>query len=168
MEEVPNGQNTFIPKVSINVAEERKKPRLEAILFSEYATRTDKGTYVFGGCFNRLLFSKAEKRVTSKIYLYVQTGETRGSHLQIAVFSPNDELLMAIQFDLERHEYLPEYPAQLQILQLIQFPVAVEGNYWFDVSCDGNSLGGQVLIVEFEKEEVHEDEHKSGDTQEHG
>lgn len=168
MEEVPIGQNTFIPKVSINVAEERKKPRLEAMLFVEYATRTDKGTYIFAGGFSRLFFSKAEKRVTSKFYLYVQTGETRCGDLQIAIFNPNDELHLAIKFDIKEHEFSPKYPVQIHLLQIIQFPVPVEGNYWFDVSCDGKSLGGQALIVEFEKEEeAQKDEHESGVTQKH-
>lgn len=75
---------------------------------------------------------------------------------------------MAIKFDLEEHEYVSQYPLQIQLLQLVQFPVPIEGNYWFDVSCDGVSLGGQVLIVEFEKEEAEKDEHKIGDTEEHG
>jgi hypothetical protein len=164
MEEGAKEQGTFIPKVSINVAEERKKPRLVAILFCEYATQTATETPVFAGCFDRLYFSKGEAKVTSLFYLYVQTGETRQGDLQIAIFSPNDELHMAISFDMgEGREYSPGYPVQAKVLQKIRFPVPFEGNYWFDVSCNGQSLGGRALIIEFEKEEAKEDER--GDTE---
>jgi hypothetical protein len=161
-------QSTFIPKVSINVDEERKRPRLEAILFCEYASKSTTETPVFAGCFDRLYFSKEEAKVTSNFYLYVQTGETRRGDLQIAIFSPNDELHFAIAFDMgDEQEYLPKYPAQAKVLQRIRFPVPVEGNYWFDVSNNGKSLGGRALIIEFEKEEVEKDEHESGHTEEH-
>ena len=144
-----------------------KRPRLEALLFAEYATRTDKGLYVLSGCFGRLAFSKDEKRVTSKFYLYVQAGETRRGDFQIAIFNPNDEIHLAIKFEIEEQEHLPKYPVQIHLLQIVQFPVPIEGNYWFDVSCDGHSLGGAALIIEFEKAEE-KDEHESGDAQEHG
>lgn len=153
-------ENTFVPKVTINVAEERKKPRLEAILFCEYASKTTTDTPVFAGCFDRLFFSKGKERVTSSFYLYVQTGETRSGDLQIAIFSPDDKLHLAISFDMgEGREYLPDYPVQAKVLQRIQFPVPIEGNYWFDVSCNGESLGGRALIIEFEKEGAEKNEH---------
>lgn len=151
-------QNTFVPKVTIDVAAERRRPRLEALLFAEYATKSEGGLYHLSGCFNRLLFSKGEKRITNRFYLYVQTGETRDGEFQVAVFSPGNELLLAMSFEIETAEYSPKYPTQFHLLHRVQFPVPVEGNYWFDVSYRGESLGGAPLIIDFKDEELVEDE----------
>lgn len=158
MTEESSDRNTFIPKVTIDVAAERKRPRLESILFAEHASITEGGLYNLSGCFTRLLFDKNEKRITNKFYLYVQAGEAGSGEVQVAVFNPEDRLHWAMSVDVETAEYVPKYPVQLHLLQYIQFPVPIEGNYWFDVSYNGMSLGGTVLIVEFNSEEAGGDE----------
>lgn len=160
MEDGLSEQKPFVPQISIVASEELKKPRLEAILFCEYASRTDKGTLVLGSCFDRFLFEKDENKVTTPFYLLVKTGETTQGELQIAIIDPNNTVILAFSLSVGEKEFLPDYPASVQFLERIQFPVPVEGNYWIDVSYQGKSLGGTPLIVEFDKEEVKQHEHK--------
>lgn len=153
-------QQPYIPKVNIVASEEVKKPRLSAILFCEYAARTDRDTYLLAGCFERFLFNKDERKVTSHFFLYVSTSETKDGVFQVAVVSPDENIILAYSYELGSEGLIPGIPASVHFLERVQFPVPVEGIYWIDVSFNGESLGGAPLIVEFEKEKAEEDEHK--------
>lgn len=153
-------EQPFAPKVNVIGSEEVKKPRLGAILFCEYAALTEKGTYLFAGCFERFIFKKDEPRVTSQFYIYVRASQTREGDFQVAIIDPNDTTILAFSYDLDSTGLIPNLPASIHFVQRIKFPVAVEGAYWVDVSFKGESLGGAPLLVEFEKEEASEDEHK--------
>lgn len=154
-------EQSFVPTVNVIGSEEVKKPRLGAILFCEYATLTEKNTYVFAGCFERFVFSKDEPKVTSNFFLYVRASQTRGGDFQVAIIDPNDKTIMAFNYNLDSAGLIPNLPASVHFLQRIKFPVAVEGTYWVDVSFKGESLGGAPLLVDFQKEEASEDEHKA-------
>lgn len=154
-------EQPFVPTVNVIGSEEVKKPRLGAILFCEYATITEKGTYVFAGCFERFVFGKDEPKVTSNFFLYVRASQTREGDFQVAIIDPNDTTIMAFKYDLDSAGLIPNLPASIHFVQRIKFPVAVEGTYWVDVSFKGESLGGAPLLVEFQKEEASEDERKS-------
>jgi hypothetical protein len=153
-------EQPFVPTINVKGSEEVKKPRLGAILFCEYATMTEKGTYVFAGCFERFVFGKDEPKVTSNFFLYVRASETREGDFQVAIIDPNDTPIMAFKYDIESSGFMLNVPASVHFAQRIKFPVAVEGTYWVDVSFNGESLGGAPLLVEFTKEEASEDEHK--------
>lgn len=153
-------QHSFVPQVNISASEEVKKPRLGAVLFCEYATLTEKGTYVLAGCFERLLFAKDDQRITSSFFLYVKTGETKNGEFQVTIIDPNDKIISAFSYEVDAKSLIPGIPASLHFLKRIQFHVPVEGVYWFNVSFSGESLGGAPLMIEFSKEEA-EDEHTS-------
>ena len=154
-------QQTIAPKVNIVASEEVKKPRLGAILFCEYAARTDKDTYLLAGCFERFLFSKDDPKVTTPFYLYVRTTETKDGDFQVAIIDPNDKVILAFSYEVASKRVIPGIPASIHFLERIRIPVPVEGIYWVDVSFNGETLGGAPLIVDFSKEKVEEDERKS-------
>jgi hypothetical protein len=154
-------QQPYVPKVNIVASEEAKKPQLGAILFCEYAVRTDKDTYVFANCFERFLFSKDEPKVTSNFFLYVKANQTREGDFQVAIIDPNDSILLAFSYELDSTGLIANLPASVHFLQRVKFAVTVEGVYWVDVSFKGESLGGAPLLVDFQKEEASEDERKS-------
>jgi hypothetical protein len=154
-------QQPYVPKVSVVASEEVKKPRLGAILFCEYAARTEKDTYLLAGCFERFVFKKDEPKFTSNFFLYVRASQTREGDFQVAIIDPSDRILLAYTYDLDSAGLIPDVPASIHFLQRLKFPVAVEGVYWVDVSFNGESLGGAPLLVEFQKEEASEDERKS-------
>jgi hypothetical protein len=153
-------QQPYVPKVSVTASEEVKKPRLGAILFCEYAARTEKDTYLLAGCFERFVFRKDEPKVTSNFFIYVRASQTREGDFQVAIIDPNDKILLAYTYHLDSAGLIPDLPASIHFLQRLKFPVAVEGIYWVDVSFNGESLGGAPLLIDFQKEEASEDERK--------
>jgi hypothetical protein len=154
-------EQPFVPKVNVIGSEEVKKPRLGAILFCEYAAITEKGTYLFAGCFERFAFTKDEPKVTSHFFLYVRASQTREGDFQVAIIDPNDTTILAFSYDLTSAGLLPDLPASVHFIQKVKFPVKTEGTYWVDVSFKGESLGGAPLLVDFQKEEASEDGSKS-------
>ncbi len=148
----------FVPTINIKASEAIKKPRLEAILFCDYVTRTNDGKLILAGSFDRVVFGHDEEKVTMSFFLFVRTAETTKGRLQIAIINPNEEVILAFGFDTELHPFDPKWPAQVNFIQQLQFPALVEGLYWFDVSYLGEPLGGAALIIEHQKQEEVKDE----------
>lgn len=163
-----SGRQDFIPKINILASEALKKPRLEAILFCDYANRTQEGKLMLVGCFERIIFSQEEQKVSMPFFLFFRTAETTDGFLQVSIIAPNEKIVLAFQFDTSKLKFAPDAPANVDFLQQIQFPAPHEGFYWFDVAYKGESLGGAPLAIEFRTEETNEDERKAGDIeQEH-
>lgn len=156
-----SSEESFVPKITIVASEARKKPRLEVILACDYANRTLDGKLMVVGCFDRILFSPEEEKISVPFFLLVRTSETNQGHLQISIIDPNETVVLAFQFDTSKIQFQPDKPAVVEFLQPLRFPMPFEGYYWIDVSYLGESLGGMPLAAEVRKPEVEKDEHKT-------
>lgn len=131
----------------IDVVKERKKPRLEALLFCHYASLDKKDKGIFVGCFDRL-FVNPETKQTGTFNILVRIGEARKGRIVISLISPSNVLLGNIYADANI-DRAPDEPVHIQVLETIGFQADEEGVYWIDVSYNGKSLGGTSLTVKF-------------------
>lgn len=161
---VATTRQDFIPEVNIKASEARKKPRLEAILFCDYANRLHDGKLILSGCFDRIIFSAEEDKISIPFFLFIRTMEATEGFVQVSLIDPNETIVLAFQLEVGKLEFMPDMPAQVDFLQRLQFPVPYEGYYWFDVSYNGESIGGSALAIEYRKPEVKKDEHEAGST----
>jgi hypothetical protein len=139
-----------IPEVNIDVAQEAKKPRLEALLFCDYVAITTEQKAVLGGVFDKF-YIQPENRMVA-LFLYVRTSETRGP-VQLNVFGPDNKLGMT--GTLNHSGELPEEGDKLlhvQIAMDMRFEAKMEGLYWFEILYNGQSLGGNCFRVIMRKE----------------
>lgn len=154
-------QSSFVPKNTTNPSESLQKPRLEAILFCDYATRTIDGKYILGGIFERFVFTHKEEKVTHYFYLFLRFGQTTNGQIQVALYDPNGEIISAVAFEVSPAQFAGNYPPQINFLDKVRFSTPVEGVYWFDISYQGESLGGAPMIIDFLEPEADKDEHES-------
>jgi hypothetical protein len=137
----------YQPKIDAEA--ERKKPRLVAILFCMYYSSDKEARNNILGCFDRIYADPATKQ-TGQFILVVRTSETREKGIVISVLDPANKAIAAVVFDAP--EPLPsDKPMHLQYAGPINFTATTSGPYWFDVSYQGKSIGGESLIVEFGK-----------------
>ena len=139
---------------SIDVAAERKKPRLLSLLFCDFANSTHDKKVNLLGVFDRI-FVHPETKQTPVFTLYVRTAETVGERLTVTLFNPAGKPGLGFQFGGEEQTYTPNLPAQIQLVIGLQFKAETEGPYWFDISYKGVSLGGAGLVVEHRAVEAH-------------
>lgn len=154
-------QSSFVPKDTTNPSESLRKPRLEAMLFCDYATQTIDGKYILGGIFERFVFTHEEEKVTHYFYLFLRLGQTTDGQIQVAFYDPIGKIISAVAFEVSPAQFVGNYPPQINFLDKVRFSTPVEGVYWFDISYQGESLGGAPLIVDFMKPEAEKDEHES-------
>ena len=118
------------------------------------------------GSFERFTFSPIEARVTPPFQVFIRTSQTREGRFQTTVLDPNGKIVLGLAFSVNKTSFSEDMPATVDFLDRIQIPVPIEGTYWFDVSFNGESLGGAPLVVVFEKhEEVRDEPSKTGDAQ---
>lgn len=139
----------FQPK--IDAAAERKTPRLVAILFCMYFSTDTESRPNLLGCFDRIFADPATKQ-TGQFILVVRTYETREKGVVISVLNPENKIVAAVIFD-EPMQLPIDRPMHMQYSGPINFAADTAGPYWFDVSYQGKSIGGESLIVEFRKPE---------------
>ncbi len=138
--------------MNIDVAQVLSKPRLEGVLFAEYANQTaDKKTNL-SGIFERLRVFRSTKQ-SGSFFIFVRTAETNRGPLQIALIDPSGKVIIGFGFDLSDQTAEGKYPAMIQFLDRVAFTVTTEGTYWLDVAYNGQSLGGAPLIIEWKPEE---------------
>ncbi len=66
------------------------------------------------------------------------------------VFAPDGIPMMGVDFtNFDASILSPNLPAHVQSTVSIQFPVTMEGVYWFNVFYKGKSLGGGDLVIEY-------------------
>lgn len=141
-----------------DVAQERKKPHLVALLFCHLFSLDADGRSNLSGCFDRLFVDPKTKQ-TGQFILFVRTYETRESGLTVTFLNPKNKAVAAIIFD--KPQDLPtDRPMHVQSYGPVSFAVQSEGVYWVDVSYQGKTLGGESLTVEFRKPEGKQSEHK--------
>lgn len=137
-----------IPVVDVDVAEERKKPRLLALLFCDYAnfTKDDKVNLV--GIFDRI-YVDPEQKLTPRFIMFVRAAEITEGFVN-TVFAPNDTpAIQAITTIDSKVKFSEHLPRQVQSLISLQFGITIPGVYWFDISYEGKSLGGAALTIEY-------------------
>lgn len=141
--------------VSINVAEERKKPRLLSILFCDYVNQTKEGKVNLLGTFDRVFVDKGAS--TPKFVIFLRMAETLDAELKLTIISPKGKAVAALVFGGDAERKNPDYQ-QMQLMAPMQFPVTEHGLYWFDLSYKDQSLGGVGLSVEPRPPEPESDE----------
>jgi len=138
----------FEPEVYIDVVQERERPRLVATLFFDFSNQTVEGKHNLIGVFDRIFVSSDRKR-THSIGIYIKTAYTFDGQVQVAIFSPSNKPTGGFAFASATKEHDGKPLTQMQILGTVEFDTPEPGDYWFDVSYKGQSLGGVKLVVEF-------------------
>jgi hypothetical protein len=134
-----------------DIAEERKKPHLVALLFCHFYNMDVEGRSNISGCFDRIFVDPAKKQ-TGQFTILIRTYETRKEGLTVTISDPKNKVVAAILFDPP--EKLPtDKPMHVQAFGPINFNVRSEGVYWVDVSYQDKSLGGDSLTIEYRKQD---------------
>jgi hypothetical protein len=142
-----------ISVVDIDVAEERLRPRLLALLFCDFASFTKDEKVNLLGVFDRV-FVDPEERQSPTFIMYVRVAEALEG-LTHTIFGPTNQpvLQAVIGPPAQVKERVCNRPQQVQALIALQFKAEIEGVFWFDISYRGKSLGGAGLVVEYRKTE---------------
>ena len=147
--------NRKVPKVGrlkidipADVTVEREKSRLVAILFFDFANQTDTRKLNLNGVFDRLFVDLKEKK-TVPFGVLVRTAKTLDFPVQVAILAPNGTIAGGFVFSVKSEEIGNQKPDMIQFVGNVQFIAPVEGDYWFDVSFKGKSIGGCPLKIEF-------------------
>jgi hypothetical protein len=138
---------------TVDIEQERKKPRLLAILFCDYLnfTKDDKANLI--GIFDRV-YVHPEHKMTPQFVLFLRSVETRDEPLKVRVFNPDGKFEVEVAFDkFNASIFSTELPAHVQSTVRIQFQVSKAGVYWFDVLYQGESIGGAGLVIEYREVE---------------
>lgn len=146
------------------------RPRLEALLFCDWANETAEHKHNLIGSFDHV-YVDAEERMTPAFWIYVKVGLIQPDVLTLHVYDPTGTLSVDASFTLH------DVPAvgddmkvqgdtttfkKVQIVNRIQFRALMEGEYWFDVSFKGERLGGAPLSIEYRSLAI-EKEHEGTD-----
>lgn len=131
--------------VSINVDDERKKPRLLSILFCDYVNQTKEGKVNLLGSFDRIFVDKGA--ATPKFIIFLRTAETLDGELKLTIISPKKKAVAAMVFGGDAERKSLDYQ-QMQLIAPMRFQVMEHGLYWLDLSYKDQSLGGVGLLVE--------------------
>src|SRR5450432_3853051 len=144
-------QPTIALGVNFELAAERRKPRLLALLFCDFTNMTKDDKPNLLGVFDRI-YVDAEKRMTPPFAVFARVAEVIDG-FDITVFGPDD--LPAIQVKSVPGAGFNEegLPRQIQTALMFRFEVHKEGTFWFDISYKGVSLGGAGLPIQYRKTE---------------
>lgn len=142
-EEATTSVQLIPPNIDAEI--ERKKPRLEVLLFCHYASLDKKEKGVFVGCFDRL-FVNPETKQSGTFAIVARLGEARKGRIVISILNPANVLIGNIFADVDVDRPLDE-PTHVQVVETISFEAKEPGVYWIDVSYNGESLGGTSLTV---------------------
>lgn len=145
----------YVPTVDIDVAQALAKPRLEGILFAEYANQTGDTKTNLSGIFERLFIDPKTKK-SGNFFLFVRTAETHEGVVEIILVDPKSKARLGIKFD-GRNFAVAEpnpYPRLMQFLDRVSFEATIEGTYWVHVTYEGETLGGAPLSVEWKTKEA--------------
>lgn len=132
-----------------DVAQERKKPHLVALLFCHFFSIDADGRSNASGCFDRIFVDPATKQ-TGLFTIVVRTYETREGGLTVTFLNPKNKAVAAMIFDTPG-EVPRDKPMHIQAYGPVSFSVQTEGVYWVDVSYKGKTLGGESLTIEYRK-----------------
>lgn len=72
--------------------------------------------------------------------------------VKIVIISPENKIVGNLEYELPRKSAPvteKQKPVMMQVMLQVQFAAPLEGGYWFDVSFEGQSLGGAPLTVAY-------------------
>ena len=145
-----------VPTVDIDaLIRKRKDPRLEAIVFADYAVVGRDGKTTVAAIFDRV-FADPEKRKTGRFFLYIKTAETMDAPVGITISDPKGRLVATATGSVDSSAFEGEPPTGVAMIvpfSLRLGPQGIDGPYWFEVFYKEQSLGGSVLNVAFRKQE---------------
>lgn len=137
--------------VNIEVSKEREKPRLLALLFCDFASFTKDDKVNLLGIFDRIFVDSDEKR-TPRFAVFTRVAEVTG--FTTTIFDPDGMPSVQAETKIQADVKFTEgYPRQMQTLTAMQFEIRKPGVYWFDISFEGESLGGAGLAIEYRQTE---------------
>ena|SRR5688572_8221958 len=142
---------TVATSVKLNVAEEKKKPRLLALLFCDFTSLTKDDKPNLLGVFDRIYIDRNNPH-TPPFAVFVRVAEAI-EPFQMTMFGPDDLPAFQIKSVPSQVEYTEGLPRQIQTAFVVKFEVKAEGVFWFDVSYQGNSLGGAGLHIQYREVE---------------
>ena len=137
---------------NIVVAEERKRPRLLGLIFCDFASTTKDDKPNLLGVFDSIVVDR-ERRITPPFVVYIRVAELADTFVT-TVFNPDEVPVVQFRSVIAPVDSTsPSLPRQAQTLLPIQISdIRKEGVYWFDVSYQGNSIGGAGLPIHYKKE----------------
>jgi hypothetical protein len=126
----------------------RKAPRLLALLFCDYVNSTNDGKVNLLGAFDRIMVHP-EKRLSPPFIVFARAAEAIKSPLWLTILDPDNQPQAEVRFDPPQMpaDRDPGLPNQIQFMLQMGMKFAKNGTYWFDVSYEGESLGGAGLVV---------------------
>lgn len=146
---------TAIPTVNIDVAQERDRPRIEALLFADYAAITTSGKPDVCGIFGRIL-ADPETKNTGLFYIFIKIIGVIGVPLELAITNPEGKTVAAGKILTPASESNEQAgSSEIQMIHVIQrmvLNVKIEGTHWFSVLYNGKPLGGAAVGIEFKKQ----------------
>lgn len=141
----------FEPQISIDVTEEREKPRLVSLLFCDYANKTAEGKHNILGSFDAIRLDPTQEiKSTPPFIVYLRLRNVPDGLLQLTIFAPSNDLAAALGLQMVHREVESKPTKRFEALIRMQFEIKEPGDYWMDVSYDGVSLGGESLRILFE------------------
>ncbi len=145
----------------IDVAQERVKPRLTAMLFFDFANITNDGKPNLFGIFERIFVSADEKKVP-QVGFFLRTAYTVKGRILITIYAPSGQATGGFGFELDEKKMAEAKATHTQMIGGVGFEAPEEGTYWFAVHYNGELLGGARLVVEIKPTEEKTDEHTGG------
>lgn len=138
----------------VDVPEERRKRRVEALLFFDAANQTQDGKTNILGIFDRL-FLAAIPGKTPGFGIFIRTAEVSDGRIEVVVTSPSGERVGGLLLGIDEQPEVARlanvkgsgWPLRVQLLGRLAFEVPEEGVYWFSVHHNGEVIGGTGLIV---------------------
>jgi hypothetical protein len=128
--------------------EEARRPRLTALIFSDYATQSVDGKYILIGVFDRVWMvpSQAPPFVPS-YQAYIRLAGLTPGRLEVLGFNPDGTVGFQYNFVLDRPGEKAHEPGSFEWL----FPFFIQPNafgiHWFEVRFRGEILGRAPLFV---------------------
>lgn len=154
-------QETVEPQINVDVAQERDRPRVVAILFHDFHNLTQEGKHNFLGVFDQIIVP-ADKKRTTPLGFFLRLANTFDSIVEVAIFNPSNKQVGGFSFSAGEKEKDGKKLTQMQLGGAVEFDTPEEGDYWVNVSYQGQSIGGHRLRVELKESEKEPEEVKDG------
>lgn len=145
----------------IDIAQERVKPRLVALLFFDFLSFTKEDKPNLLGVFERVFVPRDEKKVPP-IGFFLRTAYTVRGRIQITIYAPSGLATGGFGFELDEQKIAETKATHTQLIGTVGFETPEEGTYWIAVLYNDELLGGVRLSVEFRPPEEKKHEHASG------
>jgi hypothetical protein len=137
------------PTVKIDVSTERDKPQLVSFLFYDFHNRTAEDKLNLLGVFDQIFVDRNKKR-TIPFGIFLRVAKVFEGKIRCDIYTPNGTLTGGFIIGAD-NLLTPEgkKPLQTQALLRLQFNAPTEGEYWFNISHNEQTLGGASLLVAY-------------------